>query len=648
MATPILTIHDLHLAFGERVLFDGLALAIEPGDRVGLIGDNGAGKSTLIKVIAGLERAQRGDVASPRGTRVGYLPQVPVFPGDLTPQAILTEGLSPLIEAIAAYEAALIAGEDADHLLHRVEGLGGFDYGHRIDAMADALNLSALMARPFAQLSGGEGKRVAIARMLLESPDLILLDEPTNHLDVETVEWLERTISKSQTAWLIVTHDRYFLDRAVTHMAELRGGTLQVYRGDYESYLEARAVEEERRAAEGHRKLQLLKTELEWSRRQPKARTVKSEARLGRVEALADEVRTLHARGPSSSFDFGDSAPRLAKTVIRLEGATVGYDAKAPLTTGLDLIVGRGERIGIVGRNGAGKSSLLKVLHGVLAPLAGEVVIGPETVTAMFDQHRSALDDDTTIHRTLQPDGGDTVYPGSDGGKPTHIAAWLARFAFSARQLQMPVRSLSGGERNRLALARFLLTSANVLLLDEPTNDLDLTTLAILEEALLAFNGTAIIVSHDRYFLDRVATRLIAFEDWPDGHREVFFQPGGWSDYRRLRAPALEEARAAHERARREADKAKRRAESAAPPPAASAGPTPLSQKEKKELARLEAAIAAAETRLAELDAALGEPDVWTADGGARGLALSADKDALGAELERLMAAWEALAERAG
>jgi ATP-binding cassette subfamily F protein uup len=639
MATPILTIHDLHLAFGERMIFNGLSLAIEPGHKVGLIGDNGAGKSTLVKVIMGLERAQRGDVAIARQTRIGWLPQVPELDPNRSARSLIAEGLKTLVDTIAAYEAALMAGEDGDALLHRIEELGGFDFEHRIDAIADALHIGDL-ERPAGEMSGGQQKRVALARMLLENPDLILLDEPTNHLDVETVEWLEQTIARSQAAWLIVTHDRYFLDRAVTHMAELRNGTLQSYRGDYEAYLESRAIEEERRAAEGHRKLQLLKTELEWSRRQPKARTVKSEARLQRVEALADEVRGLKAVTPVANFDFGDSTPRLSKTVIRLEHATIGYDRASPLVENFDLIIGRGERLGIVGRNGAGKSSLLKVLHQQLSPLAGEVVFGPETITALFDQHRSVLDDDTTIHRTIQPEGNDTVYPGADGGKPTHIAAWLARFAFSARQLNMPVRSLSGGERNRLALARFLLTSANVMLLDEPTNDLDLTTLAILEEALLQFHGTVILVSHDRYFLDRVATRLVAFEDWPPARREVFIQPGGWTSYRRLRAPLLEEAWSEHERRRKEAEKALR-SKPTAPPPAAG-----LSAKEKKELQQIEVDIAKCEAAIADLDAHLTDAAAWEGNG-ERGRRLTAERDAAQARLGTLMARWEDLAARA-
>jgi len=643
MAMPILTIHDLHLAFGERVLFNGLSLSIEPGHKVGLIGDNGAGKSTLVKVICGIERQQRGDIASPRGTRVGYLPQVPVFPPERTARELITEGLAPLIQAINDYETTLMAGEDGDEILHRIEALGGFDYEHRIDAMSDALFLSAHMDRPFGEMSGGEQKRVAIARMFLEAPDLVLLDEPTNHLDVETVEWLERTITKSQAAWLIVTHDRYFLDRAVTHMAELRNGTLQTYRGDYEAYMEARAIEEERRSVEGHRKLQLLKAEIEWSRRQPKARTTKSEARLQRVDALAGEVRTLTERGATASFDFGESAPRLSKTVIRLEHTTIGYDVAKPLVENFDLIVKRGERLGVVGRNGAGKSSLLKVLHQQLDALGGAVIFGPETITAFFDQHRSILDDDVTIHRTIEPSGGDTVYPGADGGKATHIAAWMSRFAFSANQLNMPVGSLSGGERNRLALARFLLTSANVMLLDEPTNDLDLTTLAILEEALIAFTGTVILVSHDRYFLDRVATRIVAFEDWPPARREVFLQHGGWTDYRRLRAPLLEDAWNDHEKKRKEADKAAKKAASA---PVSAQKDVSLDAKERKELQKLEGEVAGLEVEIADLDKALSAPDAWSGQG-EKGTALNIKKIEAEQRLATMLRRWESLAARA-
>jgi ATP-binding cassette subfamily F protein uup len=654
-ANPVLVLSDLAFAYGERVLFEGLSLAIEPGDKIGLIGDNGVGKSTLLKLIAnrGTERPMRGDIALRGGCRIGMLDQVPELPKDATIGAVLESALGPLMAAISAWEeASAKLDPKVDAYLSKIEILGGFDYQHRIEAIHRELDLPP-MDRKIGTLSGGQMKRVAIGVLALESPDIILLDEPTNHLDVETIEWLERYIADSASACLVVTHDRAFLDKAVNVMAELRGGrrltgpesergALAIYKGSYEDYLEARAVEEEQRAALGQSRSQLLKTELEWARRQPKARTTKSHARLDRFEALKTEVRDLSQRAVIADFDFGDGAPRLAKSVLALEGATFGY-GDSTLADNLDLALVRGERLGVIGRNGIGKTSLLKALSGELPLKGGRLIEGPETKIATFDQHRLVLEPKSSIQRIVAPDGNDTVFP---GGKPMHVAAYLARFAFSARHLPMAVEALSGGERNRLALARFLLEPANVMFLDEPTNDLDLQTLAVLEEAVLAFTGTVVVVSHDRWFLDRVATRLLVFEDLPpenvggNPRRNVHIQPGGWSTYRRLRWPEIEQLREAHTEAVKAAERAKKAA--IAPPPKK----TGLSQAEKKEFATLEKKIEKSEEKKSEIEAALGEPEVW-AQGGQKGKALEAEKATLEAELATLYARWEALAERA-
>ncbi len=655
---PIMTLSDLAFAYGERVLFEGLSLAVEPGDKIGLIGDNGVGKSTLLKIILGQERALRGEVAIRSGARVGVLEQVPVLDPARTIQDVLEEGLRPLTEAIAAWEAAVAALDArADHFLARIEELGGFDYAHRIDEIHDALELPALERR-IGTLSGGQMKRVAIGRLVLSAPEIALFDEPTNHLDIETVEWLEDWIGDTAAACLVVTHDRAFLDSAMTKIAELRSprrmsgpdaarGPLAVYPGRYEDYLAARALEEEQREALGQARAQQLKGELEWARRSPPARTTKSQARLQRVAALASEVRDLKSQDTRASFDFAQGAPRLTKTVVALEQATFGYGAPGgtPVVTGLDLALVRGERLGVIGHNGSGKTSLLKALAGELALWEGRRVVGTETRMAIFDQHRAALDPNRTIQETIAPDGNDTVYP---GGKPTHVAAYLARFAFSSRHLPMNVSALSGGERNRLALARFLLEPANVLGLDEPTNDLDLATLAVLEEALIGFSGTVVVVSHDRWFLDRVATRLVVFEELPPEvpggapRKNLFVQPGGWTSYRRLRGPELEALRTAHN----EAEKARLKAAQAAqridkPRPAAG-----LSGAEKKELARLEARIAELESDVQALVDRLADPAIWAGDG-RDGRALTADKDARERELEAAMERWAVLAERA-
>jgi len=659
---PILVLSELAFAYGDRVLFEGLNLALEPGDKVGLIGDNGVGKSSLLKLILGVERPLRGDVALRSGARVGVLEQVPVLAPERTVRDVLEEGLGPLITAIHAWEAAVAAlDERADALLVAIENLGGFDYEHRIADVASELDLPPL-DRAVGTLSGGQHKRVALGRLVLANPDLVLLDEPTNHLDIETVEWLEDWIADGSATCLVVTHDRAFLDNAVNKMAELRSprrmvgpdaarGPLAIYPGNYQAYLGARAVEEELRQALGQSRAQQLKGELEWARRQPPARTTKSQARLGRVEALKGEVRDLQKRDVRADFGLGQGTPRLARTVLALEEATFGYgdpQTAAPLVTAFDLSLARGERLGVVGRNGIGKTSLLKALAGELPLWRGRRVEGPETHIATFDQHRSVLDEARSIHHTIAPDGNDTVFP---GGKPMHIAAYLARFAFSARHLPMNVAALSGGERSRLALARFLLEPANVLFFDEPTNDLDLPTLAVLEEALLAFAGTSVIVSHDRWFLDRVATRLLVFEDLPperaggQERRNVFVQPGGWTTYRRLRGPELDALREVHAEQRR-AEAARQKAREAADKGAVAPKKVGLSGAEKKELAALEAKIASLEETVGRLDAGLQDAAVWAGDG-KEGRRLTSDKQAAEAELEAAMARWAELAERA-
>jgi ATP-binding cassette subfamily F protein uup len=659
--SPILVVSDLAFAYGERVLFEGLSLALEPGDKLGLIGDNGVGKSSFLKLLLGLETPLRGNVALRSGTRVGVLEQVPELDLEATVRAVLEEGIGPRLAAIAKWEAATAAMDpSADALLTEIEHLGGFDYEHELQGVASDLELPS-MERVIGTLSGGQRKRVAIARLVLSRPDLALFDEPTNHLDIETVEWLEKWIGDSAATCLVVTHDRAFLDRAVNKMAELRAprrlvgaeverGALAVYAGNYEDYLEARALEEEQRAALGQSRAQQLKTELEWSRRQPKARTTKSHARLGRVEALKDEVRDLGARELKTEIVFSD-APRLAKSVLALEGATFGYGG-VPLCTNLDLALARGERLGVVGRNGIGKTSMLNALAGDLALMAGKRIVGSETKIAIFDQHRTVLDPKRSIQETVAPDGNDTVFP---GGKPMHVAAWLARFAFTPKHLPMNVSALSGGERNRLALARFLLETANVLFFDEPTNDLDLATLGVLEDALVGFPGTIVVVSHDRWFLDRVATRMLVFEDLPPveiggvPRREVHMQPGGYTTYRRLRGPELEALRARYadlEREARNADKAAKKAASGRREGGESAPKRGLSGPEKKELQALEKSIERLEGELGKVGALLEDAAIWAGDG-SKGREASAKKTALEAELEVAMERWGSLAERA-
>ncbi|HET6344256.1 MAG TPA: ABC-F family ATP-binding cassette domain-containing protein, partial [Myxococcota bacterium] len=458
-----------------------------PGDRIGLLGANGSGKSTLLKLLAGDGTPDVGSIARRQGLRVSRLEQVPRLPPGSIAEA-LAAPLRPLLDCIARYEADP-HGAGAGALLERIEALGGWDWQHRVARAASSLDVVDL-ERDTSQLSGGYQKRVALARLLLEDPELILLDEPTNHLDTDTVEWLEKWLGSASIAAVVVTHDRAFLEAVADRMAELRQGVLRVYGGNYSDYLVARATEEALEERTTARRLRLLETELDWARRSPKARTTKNRARLERIETAQ---ATLAARVPQQQvrdLSLG-SAPRLGKTILTFEAMAAGFTADAPLFEPLSMHVTAGERWGIIGPNGAGKTTLLRAIAGELPAARGKVTLGVNTQVAYFDQHRTALDPEQGVRDVLVPEGGDTVFP---DGKPVHVASWLARFAFPPQAHTLRVGQLSGGEKNRLALARFMLQPANLLLLDEPTNDLDLLTLSVLEDALLDFEGCVFVV----------------------------------------------------------------------------------------------------------------------------------------------------------
>ncbi len=656
MSDNLLSLSGVAKAFGERVILDDVTWGLDAGRRVGLIGDNGAGKSTLLKILAGREPADGGVVALRGGVRVAMLDQTPTFPEGATARSVLEGVFAPVQALVARYEEAAAAlSPDAEGLLAEIERRDGWGWPVRVDRAVTALGLGEL-DRPVAPLSGGEKKRLALARLLLEDADLVLLDEPTNHLDTETVEWLETWVrEESKATFVIVTHDRYFLDAVVDTIVEVRGGALRTYRGGYTDYLAARAEEEALRGRTLKRRQQVLAAELEWARRSPKARTSKSRSRLKAVEERRREVEALGQVQARARIQFG-AAPRLGKTILELHHVTKGFGGR-PLVRDLSLLLRRGERFGILGPNGAGKTTLLRLILGELEPDAGRIVLGANTRVAYFDQHRRALDPARTVRQTVTPDGGDWVFPG--GGERVHVVSWLDRFAFPASTHGMRVGSLSGGEQNRLAIARFLLQPANLLLLDEPTNDLDILTLSLFEAALLEFEGCVLAVSHDRYFLDKVATGILAFEEAavvaararaglpsvPEAAEQdvgsVAVVMGDYTNYRRLHLERVEAAK----RAAREAQRgnAARRAPAGSPAPRRAG----LSYRERQELEGLEERVEAAEARVEALESQLAQPDVWAADAGARGRALQAELDAARAEAEELVERWTELMEKA-
>ena len=633
MAEHLLNITGLTKAYGPRVLFDNVSFGLDAGDKIGLIGDNGAGKSTFLAMLAGTQEPDDGTIAIRNGIRLGLLEQVPHLDLAATAREVIAEPFAPLVAAIRRYEdAAATLDPEAETWLHAIEQLGGWDWAHKIEKVASEAGVEALDV-PVAQLSGGQRRRVALARLLLEEPDVLLFDEPTNHLDAETTEWLEAWIGKTNSACVIVTHDRYFLENVVTRMAEVRDGQIRMYEGSYQDYLSARAEEEELRRRTGQRRMQVFKAELEWSRRSPSARSTKQQARLDRVDGLADEVKKLRQEARRADFQL-DSAPRLGKTILELAHVSADFGEAVPVIADFTMMVRRGERVGIIGPNGSGKTTLLRLVTGDHEASAGSVIRGKQTQIAYFDQHRSGLDDGATVRGTVCPEGGDKVFVGD---QQLHAVGYLERFGFDASQHGMRVESLSGGERNRLALAKFLLADANVLLFDEPTNDLDLMTMHTLEEALLGFSGCVLVVSHDRYFLDRVATTMVVFEGRAPA--KVTVQPGNYTIWRRLKTQEQEAGRAA---AAEVADAERKRARAARDVPTTVTAKRTLSWAERRELEGLEPGIEAAEARLEALDAALSDPAVW-ADGGTRGIALQAERDAAKASLDALFSRWEEL-----
>jgi ATP-binding cassette subfamily F protein uup len=597
----LLSARGLTHAFGARPLFTGVSFTLSDGDRVGLIGPNGAGKSTLLKIIAGAIAPDRGDLAR-RGTlRSAYLEQVTELPFETVREAV-TDRMPK-----------------DDH----GDGHGLVDtWLNRLELDPDA-RLSAL--------SGGWLKRVALARALVTDPELLLLDEPTNHLDVESILWLERFLAGARFATLTVTHDRLFLQRVSRRILELDrrnpGGLLDVA-GDYAAYLDHKA---ELMSAQEQREQALrntLRRETEWLRRGPSARGVKQVARIERAGALADEVGELSVRNRVGkvTLDFQSRDPNemRPKRLIEARKITKRY-GDAEVIAPLDLFIGPKTRLGLVGRNGCGKSTLLKLLTGQLAPDSGELLRSDSLQIAYFEQDRASLDMTRTVAETVSPDGDFVHFRGS----PVHRHGYLERFLFRPEQMAQPVSSLSGGEQSRLLIARLMLQPANVLVLDEPTNDLDLATLHVLEEALKSFEGAVLLVTHDRYFLDQVATELLAFHTRPGELGRITSLAG------------LEQWEAFHAEQRASEAPARPADTATARPATAPVKRKKLSFKEQSDYDTIESRILAAEAKLSELEGEIGQPNIVS--NGTRLMALDAEISAKRAEIERLYARWAEL-----
>ncbi|TNE86418.1 MAG: ABC transporter ATP-binding protein [Deltaproteobacteria bacterium] len=616
----VLTATGIEVRYGDRIVLRGCDLSVEEGARVGLVGPNGSGKTTLLRVIAGTEDPTHGDVHIVGRSRL--LSQEPHLPGTTVGDA-LDDAVSWHTSRLAAYEQALADGHlDEAARIQALLDRDGWEQSHQVDAIASRLGCAPRDAH-LANLSGGERRRVALARALLEAPDVLLLDEPTNHLDAETVQWLEGFLSGYRGTIVLVTHDRYLLEAVASEIVEVEDGLLVRYpESSYTDYLIAR---EERRAqlekAESNR-LAMIRQEAAWAARSPSARTTKQKARLQRLDALQSQ------RPLPREAEFAlplKSGMKLGSTLFELHGVSKGYGDRT-LIDNLTLVLAPGDRVGVVGPNGTGKTTLLKLLTGEEQADKGQLLRGGRVRIGLVDQARSELKDDDTLFEAAGG-GNDQVKVGDEW---IHVISFLYRFLFRREQLDQRVAGLSGGEKARLLLAKLLLQGANVLLLDEPTNDLDLLTLRVLEEALLQFDGSVVVVTHDRAFLDRVCTQVLAFEG--DGKLTLYAS----------RLQALEAAQR-RESERRAALQAQQATVAAAPAPRTET--RRLSYKEKQELEGLPEAIEAAEEEVAAIEAKLADPATYT--DGTDVAALDLAHTEKQSEVERLYARWEELAELA-
>jgi ATP-binding cassette subfamily F protein uup len=643
---PLISLQSVVLSYGAPNLLDGVDLTLEPGERACLLGRNGAGKSTLLGVVAGDVHPDAGEVRRGDGVRIARLAQeAPADAGERVLDVVM-DGLGELGAAAAEYlrlSHALAAAEgssDADlarlaTVQQRLETGGGWAIEQRAERVISRLGLDA-EAR-YGELSGGLRRRVMLASALVSEPDLLLLDEPTNHLDVDTIEWLEEFLLGFGGSILFITHDRRFLRRLATRILELDRGRLTDWPGDYDNYLRRRAERENAEALAQARFDKKLAEEEVWIRQGIKARRTRNEGRVRALQTMRAERRERRS-GPGSARLRLDTAERSGKLVVEAEGVRFGYGKQrgqagddAPVIDGLDTLILRGDRVGIVGPNGAGKSTLLKLLLGELQPDAGTIRLGTNLQVAYFDQLRAQLDPARSVR--------DNVAGGSDmvevGGRRTHVLSYLKDFLFTPDRAQQPVSALSGGERNRLLLARLFTRPANLLVLDEPTNDLDAETLELLEELLVGFDGTLLLVSHDRELLDNVVTSTLVLE----GGGKVGDYIGGWSDWlrqRRSAPPAVD-----HSGARVEREAAKPATTPARPRQTVKK----LSYKDQRELAELPARLEQLEAEQAALQQRLADPALYRG-GGDEVTAVQARLAALETELAADYARWEELEAR--
>ncbi|WP_343635755.1 ATP-binding cassette domain-containing protein [Roseateles sp.] len=617
----VLSLTNAHLAFGHVPLLDGANFSLETGDRVGLIGRNGTGKSSMLKVLAGLEKLDDGLLQLEKGLTSVYVPQEPELRPEATIFDVVSEGVAEAKALRARYEAH-DENDDLAWVQERIEQIGAWNWEQRVDETLHRLGLDG--ARPVGELSGGLKKRVALARALVAQPDVLLLDEPTNHLDLDAIRWLEELLNGFKGSLLLITHDRAFLDNVANRIVELDRGQLRGYPGNFAAFQAAKAYELENEALANARFDKLLAQEEVWIRKGVEARRTRSVARVQRLHEMRNERAARRDVQGKVRLDVatGESS---GKIVAELENVSKRFGDRVIVDHFTGTIL-RGDKVGLIGPNGAGKTTLLKMILGELPPDSGTVRLGTKMTVAYFDQMRDALNLNATL--------ADTISPGSEwieiGNQRKHVKSYLGDFLFSPARADSPVSSLSGGERNRLLLARLFARPANVLVLDEPTNDLDIETLELLEELLADYDGTVFLVSHDRRFLDNVVTSTIVSEG-----------AGKWREYEGDVEDWLQQSQRAADIKARQAPAAAAPAPAPAPAPVV-ANKRKLSYKEQRELDEIPAKIGALETEQKHLQALLNSTELYQ-QGAAKITEVTNRAAEIDDELLMLMERWEQL-----
>jgi ATP-binding cassette subfamily F protein uup len=606
----LISLSKAQLAFGHVALLDHADFSLEAGERVGLIGRNGTGKSSLLRIIAGVFPLDDGLLTKQQNLRIAYVEQEPVIHPDLTVFDAVAEGVHEVSGLLTEYDAlaAQLGGADDDALMDRMQQIqlqldvnDGWNLNNRVETTLHRLSLDP--SNVISTLSGGMKKRVALARALVAAPDVLILDEPTNHLDFTSILWLEELLRDFKGSVLFITHDRRFLDNVATRIVELDRGRLQSYPGNFSAYQIRKAEQLEIEAVENAKFDKVLAQEEVWIRKGVEARRTRNEGRVRRLESLRLERGSRRDQQGQVKMSLSD-AERSGKIVAELTDICKSFGSKR-IVQNFSATIMRGDKVGLIGMNGAGKTTLLRMILGEDQPDSGEVRQGSRMQIAYFDQMRAQLNDETSL--------ADTISPGSDwvevGGQRKHVMTYLADFLFSPERARSPVKSLSGGERNRLLLARLFARPANVLVLDEPTNDLDIDTLELLEQLLEDFNGTVFLVSHDRAFLDNVVTQVLVAE----GEGAWCEYVGGYADWERVRKSSPDQKKNKIE-AKPVASVASAAPTSATQPIATTSKPKKLSFKEQRELEELPKLIADLEREQAEIGTKLADPDLYRQD----------------------------------